>query len=201
MAIGLYIDARQLQKGVKGFERLIKEMPDKVSDVLNASALEVERKAKRAAPADRGFLRQSISSDISRKLQKHIHANAPYAAYVEFGTGKFAAQYVATLPPDYQAFAARFKGRGGGGFKEFVRLLAEWVKRKGLAGTYSTKTRRRTGNRAARQSEDLSVAYAIAIYILRNGIHPHPYMIPALIQQQPKIKKDMVALVNKFKIV
>lgn len=201
MAQGLYIDARQLTKGIKGFERLIKEMPDKVSDVLNASALEIEAKAKRAAPADRGLLRQTISADITKSLKKHITSHAPYSAYVEFGTGKFAAQYVATLPSNYQAFAAQFRGGGGGGFKEFIRLLAEWVKRKGITGTYSVKTRRRTGNRAARQSEDLSVAYAIAISILRNGIHPHPFMIPALIAQEPKIKRDMQTLLNKLKIV
>src|SRR6478736_23205 len=200
MASGLYIDARQLQKGAKGFERLIKEMPDKVSDVLNASALEIERKAKRAAPADRGLLRQKISAHTSKPLQKHIIANAPYAAYVEFGTGKYAAQTVSAYPAEYQAFAAQFKGKGGSNFKEFIRLLAEWVKRKGITGTYSVKTRKRTGNKANRQREDLQAAYAIAISILRNGIHAHPFMIPALIAQQPKIIKDMTRLLNKLKL-
>lgn len=201
MAGGLYIDASQLGKGSKGFQRLIKELPDRVSDVLNASALEIERNAKRSAPADRGFLRQSISADTSKQLVKHITANAPYAAYMEFGTGKYAAQYVGTLPPDYQTFAMQFKGKGGGGFKDFIRLLAEWVKRKGLAGTYSVKTKRRTGNKAARKAEDLSVAYAIAISILRKGVQPHPFMIPALIQQAPKLNRDMATLLNRLKIV
>lgn len=200
MAKGLYIDARQLKAGVKGFERLIKEFPNDVSYVLNANAQTIEAKAKRDAPADRGQLRQGISIDINNPLQKHITSHAPYSAYIEFGTGKYAAQKVSEYPAEYQQFAAQFKGKGGGGFKEFIKLLAEWVRRKGLAGTYSTKTKRRTGNKAARQQQDLQVAYAIAISILKNGVHPHPFMIPALIQQAPKISRDMIKLINDLKI-
>lgn len=183
MADGLYIDARQLQKGAKGFERLIKELPDRVSDVLNASALEIEAKAKRAAPADRGMLRQTISADTSKDLEKRITANAPYAAYVEFGTGKYAAQYVSTLPANYHAFAAQFKGKGGGGFKEFVRLLTEWVKRKGIDSENPEST-----------------AYAIARSILINGVHPHPYLIPAVINQQKILIRDMQTLLKQLKV-
>lgn len=184
MAEGLTIDAKELTKGAKGFERLIKEMPDRVSDVLNASALEIEAKAKRNAPADRGMLRQTISADTSKPLQKHITANAPYAAYVEFGTGKYAAQEVSKYPPEYQAFALQFKGKGGGGFKEFLKLLTEWVKRKGIGGKNPEST-----------------AYLIARSILINGVHPHPYLIPAVINQQKILIRDMQTLLNKLKIV
>jgi hypothetical protein len=184
MAKGLYIDARELTKGAKSFERLIKEFPDKVSDVLNSNALEIERNAKTAAPADRGLLRQTISADLSKPLQKHLTANAPYAAYVEFGTGKYAAEQVSKYPADYQKFASQFKGKGGGGFKDFIRLLTEWVRRKGIDKKHPERT-----------------AYAIAISILRNGVHPHPFMIPALINQQKEIVNDIKTLLNRLKIV
>src|SRR6478752_3331616 len=126
MAKGLYIDARQLQKGAKGFERLIKEMPDRVSDVLNSSAKKIVAVARRNAPADRGDVKRGIESTNTELLKKHITSRAPYSAYIEFGTGKHAAQYVSGLPGDYQTFAAQFKGGGGGGFKEFLKLITEW---------------------------------------------------------------------------
>lgn len=193
---GLYIDARQLTQGAKRFEQLTKLFPDKVSDVLNANAKTIEAKAKRAAPADRGPLRQGISTELTNPLKKHITSHAPYSAYVEFGTGVYAAQYVSSLPADYQTFAAQFKrGRRW----PPIKLIAEWVKRKGLAGTYSVKTKRRTGSRATRQKEDLQLAYVIARAIFKKGIHPHPFMIPALIDQQPKIVKDMINLLDKLK--
>lgn len=182
MATGLYIDARQLQKGVKGFERLIKEMPDKVSDVLNASALEIEDKAKRAAPADRGAsgLRGSISADINKPLTKRITAGAPYAAYVEFGTGRYAAQEVSRLPPDYKTYAARFRtGSGKRSVKGMLFILMGWFGRVGI--------------------KDKQKQYHIAKNIVINGTHPHPFMIPAIISQIPILKRNMQTLLSKLK--
>lgn len=201
MADGLFINANQLKDGAKRLDRIIAKLPNVVSDILNTHALNIELKAKRAAPADRGQIRQGISTDTSKPLVKHITSHAPHSAYQEFGTGKYAAQYVSSLPPEYQAFAMQFKGGRGDGFKEFIRLLAEWVKRKGLAGTYSTKTRKRTGNKEARKQQDLSVAYAIAITILRNGVHPHPFMVPALISEQQPLINDLKNLVKIFNLV
>ena len=50
-----------------------------------------------------------------------------YAAYLEFGTGKFAAEYVATLPTEWKEFASQFKGSAGGNFREFVESIMGWL--------------------------------------------------------------------------
>lgn len=110
MPTGLYIDASQLSKGVVKFQELAKNFPEQVNDILNGHALQIEAAAKRAAPADTGRLRGSISADTSKPLVKHITANVNYAAYVEFGTGKYAADYVSGLPSEYADYAAGFKG-------------------------------------------------------------------------------------------
>src|SRR5678809_697623 len=89
---GLYIDARQLTRGAKAFEQLTTKFPGKVSDVLNTSAKEITRVAKRNAPADRGDVRKGIEFTNTDPLKKHITSRAPYSAYIEFGTGKYAAQ-------------------------------------------------------------------------------------------------------------
>ena len=135
--------------------------------------------AKRFAPVDEGVLRNNIAF-VKESLKISITVNVPYAAYIEFGTKKFAAAYVSGLPADWKTFAAQFKGKAGSGsVDEFVLLIMEWVKRKGIAGTYSVKTKKRTGNKGGHSFEDADAAYSIALYILRNGIHAHPYLYPA----------------------
>jgi len=195
MPQGLYIDARQLTKGAKAFEQLTKQLPGRVSDVLNASAKEIVRVAKRNAPADRSDLKKGIESTNTDPLEKHITSRAPYSAYIEFGTGKYAAQYVGSLPADYQTFAAQFKkGRRW----PPIDLIKEWILRKGIVATFSIKTHRRvgTGKSKSEQERAAQMAFVIARSIFINGVHPHPFMIPALINQQPKLIKDMQRLLN-----
>lgn len=212
MATGLYIDARQLQKGAKGFERLIKEFPQEISTVLTANAEEIVRVAKDNAPVDRGDVKGGLRFTNTKPLQKRITSRAPHSAWIEFGTGKQAAIQVAKYPDEYQAYAMQFKGTtSGGNFDEMVKLIAAWIHRKGLgsgfkgsigvAGTYSIKTRRRTGNKATNEKQNLQAAYVIARSILRKGVHPQPFLIPAVINQQKVIVRDMLTLLNKLKIV
>ena len=139
MAKGLYIDASQLGKRAKQFEALATRFPKQVDDILNANLLEIVAAAKRNAPADRGQIRQGISAITTQPLEKRITSHAPYSAYMEFGTGKAAATYVATLPDTYKAYALTFKGStGGDSFVTFVFRIAEWITRKGIGVTYST---------------------------------------------------------------
>lgn len=199
MAKGLYIDARQLTRGVKMFERLTKEMPNRISDVLNANASDIVTRAKNEAPADRGDLKKYISATNNHLLEKHISCLVPYAAYIEFGTGRYAAQTVSQYPSELQKFAAQFRT----GNKAFppLKLITEWILRQGIVATYSVKTRKRvgTGKSKAERQRAAQMAYVIARSIFINGVHPHPFLIPALIDQQPKIVKDMARLLSKLK--
>lgn len=46
----------------------------------------IEAKAKAAAPVRTGFLRNSIGSEMTGRLEGRVHADAEYAPYVNFGT-------------------------------------------------------------------------------------------------------------------
>lgn len=167
-----------------------------VDDILTAGAINISSKAKENAvnvAHDMGGLSSAINANVKKKLEKRVTVGVFYAAYVEFGTGKYAAAYVSALPPDWKTYAAKFKGKNaaGGSFEEFLINIIEWVKRKGLAGTYSVKTKRRTGNKGARLFEDAAVAYPIALAIIRNGIHPHPFLYPAFEQYRKQIIDDI----------
>lgn len=179
----IFIDTSQLVKGAERLQNMSKELEESVDLVLDASALEIAERAKQLAPRDRGFLAQHITPNTSAKLRKEVDVLADYAAYVEFGTGAYAAAYAASLPSTWQQFALSFKGRGGGTFAEMLKRIQEWVRLKGIA----------SGN------EVKSVAYLIARSILIHGIRPHPFLFPAFMQQQPQLIKDLETALKVIK--
>lgn len=112
MSNGIYMDFSDLVKGANAFTTLSKEIEDGIDDILTANAIEIEAGAKQRAPVDNGTLRESISTNKTERLVKAINVNVDYAAYMEFGTGVYAAQYVGSLPEDWKAEAAKFRGEG-----------------------------------------------------------------------------------------
>lgn len=181
--------------GIDQLSKRLKDMDQKVKDSLamelRESALKIQKEAKRNAPVNMGTLRNSIyiDSDYQKnKLTYTVGASASYAPYIEFGTGGSV-----KVDPKYTSYAATFKGKGSGGtLEEFMLALMDWVKKKGITGTYSVKTQRRTGSKASRYGEDYSVAFAIMMKILKKGINPQPFLLPAY-------EAEKVNLVKKIK--
>lgn len=146
-----------------------------VSDEINASALKIQSDAKKLAPVNLGQLRNSISLTKETELTYTVSANASYSAYVEFGTGP-----QVNVPADFKTYAQQFKGQSGGKFKDMVEALTLWVKRKGI------------GN----GKNDKGLAYVIALSILRKGMRPQPFLIPAFEQEKPKLIERLNKLLN-----
>jgi len=191
MANALTIDLSQFVKVQAQLKDLTKKVEQNIDDILNANAEEIATKAKQNAPVDMGGLHSAISADNSAFLEKHISVNAFYAAFIEFGTGKYAAQYVSSLPNTWQQYAQQFRGQNGGGsLDDFLDKMIEWVKRKGIHGTTKSGNRRK-GKKA--DEDAYNIAYVIVISILRHGIHPHPFLYPALEQQRQIIVKEIEA--------
>ncbi len=170
----------------------IKDKKNSLDLVLNANALECAGYAKNLAPTDEGILKGSISADTSTFLRKSVSANVFYAAYVEFGTGKYAANYVASLPNEWKEFAAQFKGSKSGDYYDFLNNILDWVKRKGFADTYSVESKKRGSRKSKSYSDRLvSIAEHLAFYILINGIKPKPFLYPAYVTQRGQLLKDI----------
>ena len=161
----------------KVFEN-IKSYPEDLKKVVNnefkAFGNNVVSDAKKLAPTNLGILKNSIRS-AQTDLKVSISVNVDYAAYLEFGTKSFAQSYVSTLPPDWQTFAAEYKGSSGGSFKEFVMRIVKWCKDKGI---------------------EEKAAYPIALKILRTGIKPHPYLFPAFEKNKIELIKNLKAQLN-----
>ena len=163
-----------------------------VAEEISASTLKIERDAKRNAPVNVGTLRQSIHAESTLNgLTGKVIVDVPYGAYIEFGTGG-----KVSIPSGYESFASQFRGKSGGTMEEFIQALTLWVKRKGLAGTYSVKSGKRLGSKSIRQSQDEKLARFLAIKILRNGIRPQPFLIPAYENEKPLLFKRLTRLLN-----
>ncbi|WP_434127591.1 HK97 gp10 family phage protein, partial [Enterococcus faecium] len=80
-----------------------------ISGALYKFGVRVEQDAKKLAPVNEGLLKSSIERE-GTALTQSILVRANYAAFVEFGTRKFAAEYVNTLPLEWQQLAERAKG-------------------------------------------------------------------------------------------
>jgi len=161
-------------KGIKEMQRQFAGAPANIKKIVSAeiqsAAAEWVAGARRDVPIDQGALKGSISYFMRNDLQAEIVAQKFYAPFMEFGTkGKYRAI------PGTEAIAQQFKGYKGGDFQEFLRMITRWAKRKGISGTYSVKTRRRTGSRATQQAQDDAVAWPIAMNILKHGVKPHPF--------------------------
>lgn len=177
-----------LQNKLKKLENNLKT---EVALELSASTMNIEKGAKRRAPVNLGTLRQSIHAVSSGPLTHMVVAQATYAPYVEFGTGG-----KVQIPPGYESFAAQYKGKGSGSLEDMIQALTLWVKRKGLAGTYSVSTQKRTGGRKVQKSQDEKLARFLAIKILRNGLRAQPFLIPAYEDEKPKLFQRLKKLID-----
>jgi HK97 gp10 family phage protein len=168
----------------EGFEKLFAKFKSineaaqqDVKNEFNASALNIQSTAKRLAPVNFGNLRNTIVLEQIGDTSNFVFtvaAKAKYSPYVEFGTGG-----KVSVPSDYVEYAAKFKGKKGGTFKEMVDALILWVQRKGISG-----------------KNDKSTAYLIARSILRKGLRPQPFLIPAFEQEKPKLLKRIKQVLN-----
>lgn len=157
------VDTTRLVNKLKGLgvngERMAKSVIQSQADFMVADA-------KRRAPADLGALRQSIGKDsINNGFIAAIFANAPYAAYVEFGTGA-----KVDVPAEMADIAAKFRGRGNGSFEQFKTAIKDWMQRKGI---------------------DQKYAYVIMMQILHDGLRPQPFFYPAFQKMRADLPKKL----------
>lgn len=109
--------ANDISFKIEGLDALIKklgklpiEVEKEVANEVNASALNIQSKARRASPVDNGILRNSIQLESILKDKRIIYtvgSRLKYAPYVEFGTGG-----EVNVPAGYEDFAIQFKGKG-----------------------------------------------------------------------------------------
>ena len=176
------IDIKGMTEALGKFDKYGKKVQAEIKDEVGASALKIQSDAKKLAPVNLGTLRNTIyiveQSVSQTKFMFSVGASAKYAPFIEFGTGG-----KVSIPTGYESYASQFKGKTGGTFKEMVLALTEWVQKKGIASGKQSK----------------SAAYMIALSILRKGLRPQPFLIPAFEQERPKLKSRILNIIKNAK--
>jgi HK97 gp10 family phage protein len=177
---GFTFNIGNLSDVLKSLHTLEAKIQQDVKDEINASALNIQSGAKRLAPVNLGQLRNSIylkEEKVNKGFVFTIGSSASYAPYVEFGTGG-----KVSIPKGFEELASGFKGKKAGKFKDMVQALTLWVKRKGIGG-----------------GKDKSIAYAIAISILKKGMRPQPFLIPSFEAEKPKMINNIKKAIENVK--
>jgi len=111
MNVNIKINQNDLLKLKNKLDKMRAFESKTLSNELGKTGLEIVRLAKRAAPVDKGALKQSISTQRSGK-SVNVVAAANYAPYVEFGTGGRVDLTDMTELGIPESYAAQFKGKG-----------------------------------------------------------------------------------------
>jgi HK97 gp10 family phage protein len=77
---------------LSGLDRLIDNVTRAEDEIPHQAALSTKKDAKRLVPVDTGMLRDSIEEGQVAHGVWMLIAAMPYAAYVEYGTSRMAAQ-------------------------------------------------------------------------------------------------------------
>ena len=200
MAKGFTLKEKGLADINKQLSALSRDVNNEASRALNKFVGDVVADAKQLVASnssDEGNLLNSINPKNSTpaSLEAEVNVTANYAAYIEFGTRKYAAKYVASLPTEWKAYAAQFKGKGSSGsMDEFIQSIMAWVQRKGIGGL-TTASGNTSGSRASLDAMQ-QTAYAIALNIIQNGIKAKPFLYPSVIKNLPKLTENMEKLIK-----
>lgn len=170
----LKIEVKGFDALIKKFDTLSKENQAEVQSALNDWADRTASDAKSLVSSnssDEGALLRSISP-VYGNGNASVVSTSKYAAYIEFGTRKFATAYVSSLPQDWDAYANTFKGpaANGGNFNDLLMSIMAWCRRKGI---------------------DDKAAYPIARKILIDGIKQRPFLYPSVNKNLPQLIKDL----------
>jgi hypothetical protein len=188
---------KEIQVQIKTYT---KELEKRADEIIEDNVRQMVQRAKRDAPKDFGTLQNSITAKKISPSNWAMVAQAAHAVYIEFGTKGRYRPIPGVDPKEFKAPGDKNTGKG------FYDSILDWVKRNGIAGTYSTgylryekgskKKGRRLGSSLDKQLEDEQAAFAIYLSIMRHGIKPHPFFFKQQEEQEKKLYKDLQDLIN-----
>ena len=179
------IDTTQIDRFLVSFPRSGPAIVEKELSIwMNDGLSYVEAKVIDRAPVNVGEFRGSVYSDVIK-----IDADA--------FRGVVAEGVVSSSDYEPKVWALEW-GREPGGKLPPVAAIALWVRRKGLAGTYSIKTKRRMGGKKQKAGEDLSLAWAIAINIKRYGTKGNYMFTKAYEESLDYLDKSASAAIDRI---
>lgn len=149
-----------------------------VSFEMEATAVDIVRVAKQRASkySDLGVLQRGITYRKISSFNFVIISAAQYSAFAEFGTSGISGTSV-VVPPGFEEVANEFKNVSiNTGGLTLAQAIEQWGERKGM------------------ESGDIHWTY---LKILHRGRDPHPFLIPAFLQETRRLEQRLRTLLNK----
>lgn len=194
MATKFKIEIQGLDRIQKKFNDFPKTIQKEIDGEVEDSFRKINREQLRRVPVDEGGLKQSIGFKKNKPLDYEMFGNKFYMPFIEFGTKRRV-----KVPAELASYAMQFKQSGPKiGFEAFLKIIIAWVRRKGISGQYSVKTKRRVGGKAKQVQEDADVAFPIALSILRHGIKPQPFFFEPYFNERKALIERVRKIVNNI---
>lgn len=191
MAAGFSFEVKGLDRLLKIFNQLPQQVQSEMGAELEITANEIRDGAKRDAPVDEARVRNSISTQKNSITEFTTVAQSSYAGYLEFGTKTYV-----SVPAGLEDVAGSLKGPGEGSGNPYEALQG-WVKRKGIAGTYSIKTKRLSKSKKSQDNIKM-IAFIIWRHIKKFGIKPHPFFFKQLPEAESKLKQRVANIIKQI---
>jgi HK97 gp10 family phage protein len=185
MATGFSFQVQGLDKLLKVFDQLPKQVQKELKAELSITAKEIKDGAKKDAPTDEARLKQSITVTEPRNLTFEVVAQTSYAGYLEFGT-----KTKVSVPAGLESIASQLKGPSSGQGSP-IEALTAWVRRKGISGRF-----KRPGSKATKEQQDKQMAYIIWQKIRKYGIKPQPFFFKQMMPAEDRLRRRLVQIIN-----
>jgi hypothetical protein len=153
---------------------------------LNGSGKTLNRHLKRAMNKSVILVVSNVRPLVPVGVSGRLH-NSIGSEVIENGIGDITGRVGSSLK-DEEYPAVMEYGRKPGSMPPWEALV-RWVHVKHIAGTYSVKTHKRSGEKNTQQAEDESAAFAIARKIAREGIQGRHFMQEGFDKSIPQIEQ------------
>jgi hypothetical protein len=163
------------RKAIVEVEKQTDKVLQRVEEEIRDTADEIVFRAKNRAPVNESALVNSISNKALSPYQYEIVAGTKYAGFMEFGT-----RTLVDIPPGAEEIAAEVRKIKGGTIAEMEKSIRRWVRLKGIVGTFSVSTKRRTRRNKAEEAREDSAVFLIMRKILKVGVKPQPFFYPSI---------------------
>ena len=163
---------------------------------LNMTMKSLDKKAKQInAAASEGL--ESVALDILADSQATLKENKNIATGKLINSGKVKKNTDNTIDVEYNAnYAKSIEYGQTAGTKVSIKALVEWIKKKGIADTYTNSGRRRARG-ANFEKSALSIAFAIQKSIKAKGTKARPFLFPAFRKYESKVINIINNAINR----
>lgn len=146
-------------------------------EVIKRAAVRILSKSKRNIKkndsiATSQLWNSGVVQNINASYTSFVRYNSNHAVFVEFG-------------------------RKAGGFPP-LDMIKQWIRKRGLADTYSIKSHRRSKRGADYEARLNSAAYLIGRKIANKGTRAKPFLYPALKDSEAGIIRELNAVYKRL---